>query len=200
MILKSVHVAKELYLTPSRELVEEEREDAFESLFAEEYQKAKSRGKSEGEQLGYEKAAHELASLVSLLQRLSERLLEQKKRVLEQLKPEVVHFALRVCERVIRKELQEPDTFVHLINELLGEAIHAFAGEKIKIFLAPQDLETLQKHLGKVYYNKSEVPNLSFHVDELMCSGDCRIEAASGVLNADLEHVLDDLNTKIRGC
>lgn len=183
MILKEATVDKRLYLTPNRELVEEKSSD-FESLFEEEYRKAKESGLKSGEKEGYARAAAELASMVKLVQRLSERLLEQKKQLLEQMKPEVIEFALAVCERVIRQELKEPAVFTKLIQTLLDQAINAFPEEKIKVFLAPQDLEIL----GKVDCDKS-----SFHADPLMCAGDCRIEAKSGILNADISNLLDDL-------
>lgn len=200
MIIRQAALSQSLYLSATRELIPEEEQDPFESLFADEYQKAKHLGKLEGEKLGYEKAALELASLVSLLQRLSERLLEQKSRLLQQMKPEVVEFSLAVCERILRKELQDPQTLIHTINQLLQQALDAFPQEKIKIFLSPEDLDTLLKNLNKVFYDKTEMPNLSFHADKLMGNGDCRIETKSSILNADIQHVLDDLKMKIQGC
>jgi len=184
MILRDAIVDQELYLTANRELVAEKREKILETLFAEEYRKAKERGELSGEKQGYEKASQETASLVALLQRLSERLLEQKKRLFEQMKPELIELSLLIAERVIRQELKNKESMQAMVDSLLDQAMNAFSDEKLKVFLAPADWEAL---------GSRQLQSVSFLADPTLSQGDCRIEAKSGLLNATLSHILEDL-------
>jgi len=176
-------------LTPTRELVAYEDEEAeIEALMREEGRRL---GKEEGEKWGFASAHEELKSLMQLLHAIADKLLEQKTDLLMQLKPEIVDFTLKVAEQIIRKELVDPEVHTHLIHALLHLASKHFAHETLTIYLAPDDLSGLEKHL--VGFPKQ----ITFLSDHLMQRGDCRIEATSGLLNAEITRQLEELYDKI---
>ncbi len=168
-----------------------------EALLANERQDAYQKGKTDGEQIGYEKAHHEVAAYFELLQRIIEKILEQKHNLCERLKPELIEFSLTVCERVIRQELSQPEKLAKMIDSLLAGAAVSLQGDLVKIVLAPDDLVLLEKHLNKIQYDKREIKALRFVSDPLMRRGDCRIETKAGLLNCSISRELEDLRTKV---
>jgi flagellar biosynthesis/type III secretory pathway protein FliH len=165
--------------------------------FVEEQISAFKKGEVQGEKRGYERAMSETHMLFTLLQKLAEKLLEQKNHLLDQLKPEVIEFALAICERVIRKELSQPEIMVHLINSLLTFSTPQFRHDTLRIVLAPEDLIMLENHLSHIQFDKREIEGLRFHSDPLMRRGDCRIEGQNGVINHTISRELADLQAKI---
>lgn len=181
MIIKNAIIDKEVYLTATRELIEEQRDETFQTLFAEEYRKAKELGKQEGEVIGYKRAEAELGTLLVLVQRLSQKLLEQKTRLFEQLKPDMDALVLLIAEKIIREQLKDPDLLNRRVEALLDQAISAFTGEPLKVFVAPQDLGVIQ------------IEGVTFLADSTLCPGDCRIEARSGMINGQISRLLEDM-------
>ncbi|MCH9610938.1 MAG: hypothetical protein S4CHLAM81_02480 [Chlamydiales bacterium] len=181
MIVKQPQIEKEFFLTQKRELIESQREEGFETLFAQEYQKAKESGKKEGERIGYERAQNEMGSLMLLVKRLSENLMEQKKRFVKQMQPEISELVLIIAEKVIRQSLKDPEVMSAAVLQLLDLAINAFSGETLKIFVSPQDCELLQ------------IDGVTFLADQALAPGDCRIEARSGIINGQVKRLLEDM-------
>ena len=182
MIIKNAVIDKEVYLSAKRELIEEQKDETFETLFAQEYRTAKELGRQEGEVVGYRRAEAELGTLLTLVQRLSQKLLEQKKRLFQQMKPEMDDLVLLIAEKIIREQLKEPNVLNKRIEGLLDLAIHAFGTEQLKVFVAPKDL------------NLIHVEGILFLADPTLCPGDCRIEARSGIINGEITRLLEDLS------
>ncbi len=139
----------------------------------------------------------EVKSLLDVLQTLSHKLLDYKQRLLEQLKPEVVEFSISVCERMIRKELSQPEVMVKLINSLLSYAASKIHTDTVHLILSAEDLVTLENHLASIHYDKREIGGVTLRSDPLMKRGDCRIETPTGLLNYSLSRQLDDLQSKV---
>lgn len=158
---------------------------------------AYQKGKEEGERQGYEKAQKELEAFVNLLQTMAAKILEQKKSLLEHLKPEIIEFSLAICERVIRQELAQPEKLARMIDSLLATATASLQGDLVKIILSPDDLILLENHLTKIQYDKHEIKGIRFNPDPTIRRGDCRIEAKTGLLNCTISRELEDLRSKV---
>ena len=196
-IIRGEPITEIATLTATKELRFSER-CADNSFFLEdERAKAYHKGQDAGEKIGYAKALYETKGLLDLLQTLTRKLLEQKKRLLDQLKPEIIEFSIAVCEKVIRKELSQPETLVRLINSLLSVRDPNFQHEHLKIILAPEDLLLLEKYLTQISYDKREIEGVSFWEDSLIRRGDCRIEGQTGLLNYSIARELSDLSAKV---
>lgn len=194
MILKEVDPSTTYVLTGTGHLTELKGDQTLcaEELFREEIQRAFCQGREEGERQGYAKASEETHHLSALLHTLADHLVEQRKRLLAGLKPEIVELSFQIAETLIRHELSQPKQFLALIGALLNQAITTFAGSPLKLFLAPEDLAALEKHLESL----NECP-LQIHSDPKLRCGDCRIESEMGVLNAEIGRELNHLKAKL---
>lgn len=184
-------------LTQSRELQFLTRGEPTKDLFEEEWTQAFQKGEEKGERSGFEKAKKEMAPFLNLLQAIAGRLLEQKGRLLDQLKPEIIEFAIAICERIIRKELSQPESLVRLIQSLLGNASSALQQDILHIHLAPDDLIMLEEQLNHIHYDRQQIKGIRFAADPLMRRGDCRIESKTSLLNHDISRELLDLQSKL---
>lgn len=194
-IIRGEKVEDIAILTPTKELFFSENNLGNCDLFEEECRKAFQKGQEKGEKIGYEKGCQEGKVFIDLLRTMSRKVLEHKKRLLDQLKPEVIEFAITTCERILRKELTQPEVMVKLINSLL--TIAATNKETLRIVLSPEDLVLLEKHLKHIQYDKKEIEGVSFVSEPLMRRGDCRIETKAGLLNYDIGRELSNLQSKV---
>lgn len=160
-------------------------------------QSAYKKGQKKGENEGYDRAKKEFAAFYTLLQSLADKILEQKKRLLQQLKPEIIDFAITLCERVIRQELSQPEKLVRLIDTLLTAATTSINGDMVKIILSPEDLVLIESHRNKIQYDKREIKGLRFVPDSAVKRGDYRIETKRGILNCSIARELEDLRSKV---
>lgn len=196
-IIRGEKISEIATLTPTKELYFSEKNGIQHSFVEDECQKAFQKGLERGEQIGYEKALNEKKVLFELLQTLTQKLVEQKKRLLDQLKPEVVDFAITLCERFIRKELSQPETMVKLINSLMNVCEPNSRHDTLQIVLAPDDLVMLENHLTQIQFDKSKIASINFRSDPLVRRGDCRIETQAGLLNYTISRELADLQAKV---
>jgi flagellar biosynthesis/type III secretory pathway protein FliH len=196
-IIRGENITEVAQLTATKELLYLESKEGEGSFIEEECRKAFQQGVEQGKKIGYEKYAQENKPLLELLPLIAQKLLEQKRKLLELLKPEIVEFCLHVCERVLRRELSQPESMATLINSLLNVCLPQFSHEKIHILLAPEDLVMLENHLTQIHFNKREIEGISFRADPLIKRGDCRIEAKTGLLNYSIARELADLQAKV---
>ncbi len=195
-VIRGETVQQTLLLTPNGELLGTNKED-FTDLVEEECRRSFQKGQEKGERVGYYKALEESKMFVTLLQTMTRKVLEQKNRLLDQLKPEIIEFSMSVCEQVLRKELSQPHALVRLIHSLLVVVTPSLKDDSIKIVLAPDDFLMLENHFDEIQYDKREVKGIHFVSDSLMRRGDCRIETTSGLLNYDISRELNDLQAKV---
>jgi len=143
----------------------------------------------EGKKIGYTQAKKEFCSDFSLITSLSQRLLEEQKRLMDRLKPEMIELTLAIAEKIIRQELSHPEKLMRMIDSLLTATMITFQEEKIVIFVSPQDYMRLKEQ-------KVE-GTLLFVSDSLLQQGDCRIETKSKLINSMVARELEDLKTNV---
>lgn len=197
MIIRGETVTDHATLNASRELHFSSLAQDVSSCIEEACSQAFHKGEKKGEKLGYERALVEVKSLLQMLQTLSCKLLECKQYLLEQLKPEVIEFAISVCEGVIRKELSQPEALVALINSLISHAAAHMHNDTVQLILSPEDLIALEGHLATIFYDKREIRGISFRSDPIMQRGDCKLETGTTLLNYTISRQLADLQSKV---
>lgn len=194
MIIRGATIHETGVLSPSGEFLTEKKE-GFTDLFEEECRVAFEKGVEKGEKLGYDQAREELKVFIDLLQTMSRKVLEHKHRLLDQLKPEVIEFAMTVCERLIRRELSQPEDLIALINSLLTATRNSLKGHTIAVILSPEDLQMMEAHIASMHGHPLE--SLVFSADSLMRRGDVRLETKAGLLNYDISRELADLQMQV---
>lgn len=188
-IIREARCENTLFITSNGELISsKENQD---SVLEAELECAIYKGRDEGEKRGYAKAVEDLKQLMTLLHTIADRLMEQKKQLLTQLKPEVVDFALSIAEKIIRKELSDPKAHEKLVHSYLNQAMKIFVGEALRVYLAPDDLVMFQERFPL------EGGNITYLADSLLQQGDCKIVAKSGLLSAQITRELGDLRDKL---
>lgn len=194
MIVKQAKCDLNYVLTSCGELTEQValKEEAARELLQIEIKRAFRQGKEEGERCGYAKALDESHHASLLLHTLADRLIEHRKQLLAELKPEVIELAFQIAETLVRHELSQPAQFMSLIDALINQALRNFADTPLKVFLAPEDLNAMQEALKQL---KSHT--IAFHADPKLRQLDCRIECESGVLNAEIARELMHLKAKL---
>lgn len=194
-IIKGIgNIQETAILTASGELLHSEGNKGFANLIEEECRKAARDGEKRGEKIGYEKAKEEMQIHLNLLQKMTRKILEEKTRLLDVIKPEIVEFSLKVSEHLIRQELTRPESLIKLINSLLTVATTSvFEHDCVHVILAPEDLSLLEKRFSEIHFDSRTIGQLRFGCDPLMKRGDCRIEMKSGLLNYDIERELSSL-------
>jgi flagellar assembly protein FliH len=197
MIIRGERIIERATLTSSREIEYASSYDLTPSWFEQERLEAFEKGKEEGEEKGYLKAIAEMESCLKLLQTLSVKLLEHKHQLIDQLKPEVIQFAINLCERMIRRELSHPENFIRWIHYLFSYLANQTDQETIHLILAPEDLVILQTQLSQVLTDHSALKAITLRSDPLMRRGDCRIETPTKMLNWSIHRELEDLQAKI---
>jgi flagellar biosynthesis/type III secretory pathway protein FliH len=150
-----------------------------------------------GREEGYQKAYEESLSVLNLLQTVVAKILEEKRRLITEIKPELVEFALQVCEKVLRKELSQPMALVKMINSLLEAAIPLLQGDKIQVLLHPEDMVLLEHSLSHISYDTKAIRALRFVPINSVKQGDVRIEGETGLLNYSIERILEDLRNTL---
>lgn len=195
-IIRGARVTEEALLTATRELFYSNQTQQG-SFVEEECSRAFQNGREQGEESGYDRFAAETHTVFEMLTKLAYKLLDLKKKLLDQLKPELVEFSMHICERVLRKELSQPETMAALLNSLLHLCERHFKEETLHVFLAPEDLEMLKGHLSQMPVEHREVKGIHFQADPLVRRCDCRIEAKTGLLNYSISRELADLQAKI---
>jgi flagellar assembly protein FliH len=196
-IIRGENIHETATLTAAKTLYFSDKGGSSHSFVEDECHQSFQQGEERGEKRGYAQALRDTQVLFELLQTLARKLLEKKERLLDELKPEVIEFAIALCERVIRKELSQPEAMVKLINSLLNVCAPQLQHEVLQVVLAPDDLVMLEEHLARIQYDTREIAGISFRADPYIRQGDCRIETQAGLLNYTISRALADLQAKV---
>jgi flagellar biosynthesis/type III secretory pathway protein FliH len=205
-ILKNESIQGTIACSPEGEVYEKQtKEDYFQQYLKDECQKAYRKGKEEGIAQGYIQSKDEMAAFLELIQSISSKVLEEKKRLMDQLKPEIIEFCIAVAEKIIRQELSHKEKLSKLIDsflQLITPPINSLntsrnSIETIKISLSPEDLELLEDCFEHFNYEKGDMTAIKFVSDPLMVRGDLRMETKSQFLNFSVNRELEDLRSKI---
>lgn len=188
-------VYRQTLLISSEGKITEEKQQTIPDVFDEEYKKAYAKGLEQGDCRGYQKALSEIKSLSNLLSALAEKLLEQRARLLEHLKPEMIEFCFDVCEKILRQQLANKELFIHLMRSLIDTFIEKerLLGS-IHVFLSPEDFEVLENSRELTAFDKSR---FQWKKEASMPRGNVKIESESGILHFDIARELENLQEMV---
>lgn len=176
------------------------REEGYAKGFEEGEKKGRAVGKEEGLTQGLkegeEKVRRELQDALSVMQQCQEKLQAQQQVLYEDARPELVKFAVCICERVLRSHLQDSDKLVQMVQTLLLQARPILHDVVADVIVSPEDLQSLQGAIDASYFEVGGVKKINFVAEDSMKRGDCRIETPMGLLNFDIKRILNDLEKK----
>lgn len=160
------------------------------------FAQGQEKGLLQGRQEGEEKVRKELHDSLSVMEECQKKLQEQQEVLYEEAKPELVKFALAVCERVIRCRLEDGDKWTQMVQMLLQQARPILHDVVADVVVSSEDLRNLQDAIDKSYFEHGGAKKINFVADDAMKRGDCRIETPMGLLNFDMKRILSDLEKK----
>ncbi len=206
---ESLKALEEFWYTKGKK---EGQDSGFESGFEEGRSSGYSRGKDdglrlgkeEGEKLGYDRglaegrdeSADSVRQAIALLDEAAELFRNERKRLFQNVKPDLIRFALTGCEHILRQKLKEPDVFVKLLDSMIDQALPVFRDSPVTIFLHPNTKQILDERLETVG-SKYQIAHLRWQADTTMTEGNCRIESEEGMLHFHLERQLSELEQKV---
>ena len=157
-------------------------------------------GHTEGFDLGVKQGTaavqNELKASLELFNTISTSLLSYKEDLFQQIKPELIRFALTVCETILKQELSTPKAFTALLEKIFQQAKSILKEVPIDIILAPDDLKMLKHNIKAVGYTKGELSKAHFIPDPQMKRGNCRMETSLGLINFDVNRLMQELEFK----
>lgn len=192
--------------------IQEGQEKGFESGLQEGqengYQKGLEEGSTSGKEEGYEKGLQEglakgraeatakLEEKMALAVKLGSELQNYRDQLFEDLKPALLGLSIQVCKRILKQELEKPAVMQKLIEELLGQARSFVHEAPVQVVLSPADLDLLDSRLEEVKFDRHSVTELHFVSDNIP-KGNFRIEAAGGLINFNVDRLLNELEKEL---
>lgn len=165
---------------------EEARQQGFEEGLA--------KGKEEKEQEIQEQWKAKYEQSLQELEKVHESLLDAKQDFLQRTKKEMGDLLIAICQKILLKKIEDPETFSTIIETLLQKAKSMAQGVPVQVLLCPEDLSLLEERLKDIHCDHHNITQLDFLSDSSMSKGCCRIESPTGILNFDIERELNELN------
>lgn len=163
------------------------------------YEAGKEEGYNQGYIEGSEKTKAELKVAIELTHTIASKLNQKKEEMYVHLKPEMIKFALAVCEKLLRRELAQSEVFIDTLESLLEQAKGILKETPIQVFLSPADRIMLNTNMKNMNDSKDFLKSIDFFDDPHIQKGDCRIETPLGLINYDINRLLLNLEEKVLG-
>ena len=131
-----------------------------------------------------EKVRERMQSILPALQKAVQQLKDQESRWHRQCETTLVQLAIKIAERLVRREVQNcPDIPQTWIRESLEMATGAAA---ITLRLHPQDLEGLGKCVDRLAAELGHLAPLKVHADATLDRGGCVVQTEFGTIDLQL--------------
>ena len=134
---------------------------------------------AEAEEAGFNKGLSEFNKQILYYQ-------EKVKQMEHELQKMILPLALKAAKKIVGRELQlKPETIVDIVRQTLKSVTQ---NHHIKIFVAKQDKEALEKERKKLRTILEHVQTFIIEGREDITPGGCIIETETGIINASLEN------------
>lgn len=176
-----------------RQAHEQARQQGHEEGFAAGRAEGYAQGLEEGRRAGEQELQLQIAQTLQPLRQLAEEFRKALAHLDEQIADQLVGLAMATGRHLAGEALQtHPEQILAIVRELL-HAEPALTG-KPRLWLHPADLLLVRAHLG----NELAAAGWQLQPDELVSRGGCRVNSASGELDATWESRWDSLLEQLR--
>ncbi|HBG48824.1 MAG TPA: hypothetical protein DDW90_04855 [Cyanobacteria bacterium UBA9971] len=110
-------------------------------------------------------------------------LLQTKERAMEQAAPDIAFLAVKVAEKVIKKQLEIDDT---IVLNIVSEVIKSLGKGETNIMVRtnPADMQSIQENIPDLYPYGDSNTKITVIKDEKVDWGSCIVETKSGIIDA----------------
>lgn len=200
---KSVHEAEgqQTGLTPEELLAEARRVLAEAHRQADQMrQDAVRRGYADGLQAGQQDGLQQyqqaLEQLKTDLQKLVDALLAERRRLWEEMEPQVIELVMEIARKVLREELQaRREATLSIIKHAIRRVGDT---EHVRIRVHPDDLHIAREHREDFLAICDGVKQIEIVDDQRVGGGGCIIETANGIIDASLRTQLQAVENALK--
>ena len=151
-------------------------------------------GFEQGREEGWRKGEAELQETLRRFQRIIEELEGFRKRVLSEMEEGMLELVMEVSRKVIRRELLSDKEAV--LRTLREAASKLTDGDRVKIYLSPDDIEIVREHLAEILSHG--LKGVELRADPHISPGGCFIETEFGHIDARVEGQLEAIEEGMR--
>jgi flagellar assembly protein FliH len=172
---------EELYTLRQQRLQELEAEK--QSLF----EQAHQQGFEAGQQKGYGELEPQLERVLAAINTIA----EEKYRIFEEAKPELLSLSLAIAEKIINVDLSENhEHFMHIVDDALYRITDK---DKVVIRTHPTQARIVRAHQDDILKRLPDIKNLEIQEDHKIEPGGCVIETKMGYVDSSIDMKLDTL-------
>ncbi len=153
-------------------------------------EKARQMGQAEGRRQGYEESLKGVREMVEEMARWREEIRERDRRRWAEMEEELTEMVLQITEKILRQQLQDPETALFLVRDCLGRfsdlsdiTLMVSAGDMAGILEQREELER-------------EIPprtELLILTDESLKDGEFRLRGDEGVFEGTVTDLVSSL-------
>lgn len=179
---------------PTRKTLEQDAEllKEMEEEFQSRSEAAYKYGFNDGKEIGLEEGRAEVKPVVDALNRIISEYNEKREQLLREADEFMVGLAIRVAEKVIRKEISlDPEQIKSLVREgvkLVDDR------QKVTVRVSLADWQTIKSYEDVLLRSAHGVQGLEIREDDSLEPGDCIVESNTGLIDFRIKTQLDELS------
>jgi len=189
-VLENAKTKAELLLSDAEkqanELKEQQKKIGYEEGFDKGYYEGLEKGKAE--------VSNKYKELIETLKNILESAKLEKQKLISGAEEDIVNLSVEIARKIIHQEIS---TNKEKILEIVREAIKKIEDkEKIIIYANPEDLELIRSHREN-FKQIIDTDELHIMPDELLKSGECKVESKSEIIDTDIDFQLGEIKKKL---
>ncbi len=161
-------------------LTEAEKRQRLSTIEMEAYEKGFEQGQKDGLALGQKRIDEIAKRMENLITELS----KLKEQIYKEAEQEILALSLEIARKIVKREVTTSPEII--LNSIREAARFLTERTKLKIFLNPDDLETVKENIAELGV-KNKIENIEIVEDVSINKGGCILETGFGKINATIE-------------
>ncbi|WP_158633972.1 flagellar assembly protein FliH [Radiobacillus deserti] len=155
---------------------------------------AKEEGYQEGFQSGEQAGKQEYAMHIEQAKNIIQTAKDDAKSTVLQSEETILHLGLKVAERILRHEVEQPDQYLSIVKAVLDEVKGQM---KVAIYANPDQYPLVLSNKEELKNIVKEDVDLAIYPDESLSVGSCIVESPFGRIDAGIESQLHEIRNKL---
>jgi flagellar assembly protein FliH len=191
--LRNIHKLERDLERLKRNSLSSSGEESWENFLENEMEKVKKVFYQKGFEEGKRKAETSILILKELLKQAVEKLEVEKQNFLKKSEKQLIEMALAISKKIIRKEVSVDQEIIRKIaREALQRVVNS-GSEKVVMRISPRDWESIMQIHQELLFPDKSGSEIKIEKDENIQPGGCIVETERGLVNASIEHQLEQI-------
>ncbi len=158
------------------------------------YEEGFDKGYYDGLEKGKAEVSNKYKELIETLKNIIESAKQEKQKLISGAEEDIVSLSVGIARKIIHQEISVKK---EKVVEIVKEAIKKIEDkEKIIIYANPEDLELIRSH-REDFKQIIDTDELHIMPDELLKSGECKVESKSEIIDTDIDFQLGEVKKKL---